>query len=210
MFIFKNAAVYELRIFCKQGPQTAINVRHFRSEFTTAVNPQITTTIFLGLIGPTLASAYSGVLNESAEFRGLAIQEVDPVPNGPLDFFSDVRPGVIAGDPLPSQTCGLIAFATSGNGGINKSSAYIPFPSETANDGGGNPSNPYKDDLGLIGDALTVSYVMPNGVDALRMVPVAYRRAGSITAVVTGYRRRQFWATQRSRGAFGKHNSSPV
>jgi len=210
MFNILNDAIYELRIYCTMGAQTAINVRHYRATIDSAISPPKTSRDFMDFINTTISPLYSNVMSEAAGYQGLAMQEVSPQPNGPLDYRASPTPGTIPGDSLPTQTCGLIAFGTSGTNGINKSMAYIPFPAEFSNVGFGLPGPLYQAALGLLGDALASNFVMSQGTHNATLTPVAFRRGTQTSANITSARPRANWATQRSRGGFGKHNASPI
>jgi len=169
-----------------------------------------------------LAPLYKPAMHSLAEYRGTQCQiyeSIEPFHAAFGEQFdnSNNGPGTGAGDPLPSQTCGLISYSTNLPHQANRGRTYIPFPPAGANSAGGSPSAAYGVLLTNIaaitasglavsqaGRTATLVRVLFHGKnkDDIRPIPAETPISGSSVS--------NLWATQRKRGLFGRHNNSPI
>jgi hypothetical protein len=201
--------IYEVRPICYTNDQVGLSVLHYQ-VIAIGVGT-VEDGDFADQLSTILGPLYGQLISEQAEYLGVEVQKVWPLPR--LDAqSSDLNntPGVIAGDTLPTQSCGLIRKRTGFAGKHNRGRMYVPFPSENDNDVDGQPTAPYLVSLANLAAALEVSFVVTVGIDSVTLEPVIYDRVAHTTTGITHMPRQDQWATQRRRGDQGRPNPRPT
>lgn len=155
--------------------------------------------------GPLLKSMLSG----SATYYGTLIRRVFPVPLS-VPAWENLLTGIggRGGDPLPTQTCGLISWQTAKAGRKYRGRSFIPFPSETDSADPPQPSAAYRGFLSAIGAARSTP-ILVGAANSVRLLPVIYHRKDHTWDEILAFKIRLFWATQRRRGFLGRPNVPP-
>lgn len=153
----------------------------------------------------------SGALSTAAEVRGVGWRLISPGQSVESFSISPAVPGQAPGEPLPRQTAGVVTLRTPFAGRANRGRKYMPFPSETDNTTGIQPTAGY---LAVVNTFIAMH------------VPTITLLAGPTTEVwrsclprpnqvpkginFTSFLTRDAWGTQRRRGTFGRPNVLPV
>lgn len=200
--------LYECRFFCTKGDQTSITVRHYNVGQVGGAG--LTDLQLAERVGALYGPLFKGVMSGSANYYGVGVRRIQPVPIG-LEVFSSNQsgPGVGTGDPLPTQISGLIQLKTQFGGRSFKGRVYVPFPGETANEVTGLPGVAYITAVAPLRDAFVGPKNMVVGVDSVTLTNVIWSRTLNITTIITNGVIPSKWSTMRSRGSFGRVNVPP-
>jgi len=157
------------------------------------------------------ATPMKNCMTNSATYYGSQLYYQTPVGPRPRPSSTIVNQGIgnDAGDPLPTQTCGLISIYTDTLGKSGQGRVYVPFPAQDSIDSNGSPDALYLGDLDDLGLALTTPLAVPSGAISAVFVPVMYVPGGAPPKPIIKYLVRDAFATQRRRGAFGRLNANP-
>jgi len=200
--------VIEQKVFSTFGEQLAVNTLHF---LVTAITGVGATDAEIAVNHETIyAPLTKGVMSSAALYYGLQVQKIFPAP--PRVAAATVLlqgVGLVAGDPLPKQVCGILTKRTAFAGRTFRGRIYLPFPSETDNAVDSTPTPGYLANLAfwviaLQGNILTAG---AGGTNTLRHI--LFHRATGGFDFVTSAVARDKWATQRRRGAYGRPNVPP-
>lgn len=128
----------------------------------------------------------------------------------------DGTPGTGIGDPLPTQSCGLVSYQYNLSGKQGRGRNYLPFPTEDDNAADGLPTAGYMTDADTFASAWNpVSLVVTGsgvGPPTATITGCLYNPYGAIPVkipTVVSRTIRKKWATQRRRGSEGRPNNSP-
>jgi len=202
--------VLEYLLVCTANNQTSINVLHYK---VTAVNAG---GAGLGTIVTHLDAAFHTVLKDLmpvvAAYAGSLIKGIIiPPVTDPALIKDNAAVGNVAGELLPTQTCGIITKRTGSGGRARRGRFYIPFPGEGSNTNAQSPNAGYLANAatlaGLLDDQQTAN---AGGGATTTLQPVLLHRASSTTHNITSAEVRTKWATQRRRGPAGQPNVSPL
>lgn len=178
----------------------------------------ITDLEFLQVRDNLLDAALLPCLCTVADLRGYSEQVVyNPLSAlTPVKVFSSAPRGFgtgAAGDPLPKQVSGLIAFKTDYAGPKEQGRMYVPFPSEGANTVLGKPTAAYQLLLGTLAQEWIGRDTIVGASGTAEMWPIIWHKEevgqpnySEITNVIA----RPYWATQMRRGDYGRTNLSPI
>lgn len=205
------ADILLVNFYFKHPPQLAINRHYLRIQAIEGVErtlSQIPNDLFTSL-----APLYASIMPTAASIAGVGCRRVWPGPET-TELFSTfpAMAGSIAGDPLATQTAGVITWRTPLAGRANRGRSYIPFPAEPHNDTTGLPTNGYTQGLNDLGNTIAPALVSPIALpNRHTYVKVIYRAATPATSPgITSHFARTKWGTQRRRGSYGQPNISPV
>lgn len=199
-----------VRLFCKAAEQVSVNVLHYRVESQTGNGA------FPSQVADAMANKVSdemkALLSAEALYAGLSVQRIAPgVPDVQTYSTIGAGAGLVVGDLLPRQTCGIITKRTVFAGRAYRGRVYLPFPSEASNDTDSTPTAVYLGDLDLLAAELVDPVTAGAGGDTTSIVPVLKNKlphAEWPRLVVCVARDK--WATQRRRGSYGQANVSPI
>jgi hypothetical protein len=199
---------YEVRLATHTPTQIGLNVRHYRVDLSTP--PEPSETAIATQIDGVMAPLYKPALATEANYRGVGVRRIRPLPPGPEGVsIANAGPGTSTGSMLPPQTAGLISLRAIIGGRANRARVYVPFPAEGENVDNGLPANSYIILLNAIAGAWLGAQVVTVGLGTITLLPVVYHRtSGSTTDLITSLSR-EVWATQRRRGGFGATNPIP-
>lgn len=188
------------------GDQIGLNVRHYVSVNTTGGG--ISSLVLLAnALASRFSAIYPSLISAAAEFRGVIVQKVRPLPAGmPFLSTSAAVPGNNPTDPLPGQVAGLISLRTAFSGRRFRGRAYIPFPAEEHNDSDSTPTGFYLTNLTTLAQAMVNPIGITDGGATESYVPAVYHKEDGTATFITSAVVNDGWATQRRRGVFGRPN----
>lgn len=200
--------LYEVRIVCNRGDQTSINVRHYLC--TTKTGTGVTDLYLATQLDLTFHSAYKALMDATSSYRGTGVRRISPLPLGVENVsVANAGIGTATGTRLPSQDAGMITLRTEFGGRTRRGRIYVPFPSVSDNDAAGNPTTGYMTRLGTLAGVLIFVQGLTQGANANTFQPVIHSRKEGVNTYIRTATAIQKWATQRSRGQFGRPNPYP-
>lgn len=203
--------IYALQIVNTQGNQTAYNIQHWQVIEVPGGAGRTDAQIAL-FFESLYAPLYKAVMTLNANFWGLRLQKIWPLPVLiPVLSIVSAGAGTAGTAALPKQLCGFYNRKGLLAGRTRISRQYVPFPDEDDNlNATCTPSVGYMTRLGAIaGVAITVQLVVA-GADNVKLAPVIYHRTTHGVDALTTATAKQKWATQRRRGDFGRPNNPPA
>jgi len=152
---------------------------------------------------------YKSLMGTTATFLGVGVSNITPPATIEYAYTGDDGAGTATGEPLPTQTAGLISLKTPFAGPRNRGRIYIPFPTEGLN---GSPSEP--NGTALIAMVSLAAEIFPGHAilgasGACTIAPVIFHRDSLGYTFLDQAIPRDKWATQRRRGSFGRPNVAP-
>jgi len=210
----------EFIVVCTQGVQTSETVFHASVTQIIAGTPtDLSAAVGFDFI---FAPLFKNLMNSAlAVYRGSSARILNINATNAYQFQNGgFGSGAVAGNPLPSQTRGLVSWKTDNAGRSYRGRNYIPFPSAGDNTATGVPSAGYKVGLAAIASQWgSGQFNFGDGVNTARWLPEIFHRNApkppavlplkfsgtAITAAVVG----DFWATQRKSGGYGRANIPP-
>jgi len=188
--------------------QIAVNVRHYRVSGIAGTG--VTQQAITDAINTAWAPLYKPLLAANAQYRGIGVQKIFPVPPTAETINASLNGvGTAAGDMLPTQTCGLLQLRTTFAGPYYRGRVYLPFPAEGDSDANGAPTAGYVVNALALATQMKLTFAVTVGANQNTMIPIIWHRATlaySDITVINGIFR---WATQRRRGTFGQTNTVP-
>lgn len=200
--------IIEVKLACYCRDQLALNIVHARMK-TVVVAPTYPKLAegFEALFGADMKT----LINNEAEFLGVAIRSVFIAPLGP-EYISSLLAGAGTGtgDVLPLQVTGMITKRTLAPGRKYRGRFYAPFPSESDSAVTGKPSAGYLTKLDNISFTLK-SIAAPTAWGAGNTAEfVVFRRTNPTDSkIISGATNQNKFATQRRRGSYGRPNARP-
>lgn len=208
MAVLVGGETLEMRVACFDtvAIQTGINVLHYTVS-SVAGTPN-TADAAQGL-GAIIAPLYRALIGPLTDFRGVGCKVLTPSPSSE-DVWVSGLPGTLpAGDPLPTQTAGLIKKQTALPGRAFRGRLYLPFPMEANSTSQAQPDAAYTAGALALAVQLASTQVIGSGPNTANINPVLYHPVTATTTPITFMIVRGRWATQRRRGAFGNHEFPP-
>jgi len=203
--------VYKSSFICRDEAQIAWLDRYWKYDFQTG--PGNLTVEQLGnALDMEFADLYKSLLNNTAEYRGVLVQRVTGIPpyEVPVVANFDPGPGIAGPIAMAKQTAGLISLYAAFSGRRYQGRQYVPFPSTSDDVGAGRPSISYVLRLAVLADRFSKKFSVVIGVDTAEFLPVLFHRDTLTSDVITTFRARAAWASQRRRGDYGRTNISPI
>lgn len=195
----------EVRYISSAGAQVGQNIRHYRID--TITGTELTRPQLADGLSVRVRSLYKALLSSSAEFRGVAVKRVFPLPVTAESLTEvDRGPGTRTGDPLPTQVSGLISLRTGLAGRRNRGRLYTPFPAETDSDSSAHPGTTYATNLAALAVEFFGTVIVTFGVNITVLQNVIHKRGTSLFVNIIEARPTTNWATQRRRGTLGRPN----
>lgn len=201
---------WEMRVICRFGDQISVNTRVYR-VFSDDSDPVVTDLDIALELETKFESEYKDVLVSDAEFRGLSVQRISPLPKTVPQISSvSAGAGVALGTPLPSQVTGVIALKTDFSGRSFQGRVYVPFPGSSAADVDGKPTDGYLLSLGDLGTSFVDDVSIDGITSGAAILRPTLDRTGTLTTKdITSRLVRDAFGTQRRRGTFGRTNLPP-
>lgn len=190
--------IYRLRVYYALGDLRAASVRTFRCTFSPGPSPSDTTVAQFWR--DRVRNPLRAVMSTAAKQYAWSAQRVWPLPAGTEVFpaIFDVN-GIVAGDPLPPQVCGLIYHGTLQAGQHARGLTYVPFPGEADNTAAYVPSASYLTRLAAVMDAFGIGFSVTGSSGTADFQPVVWTRGTGSYKVCQWGKTRSRWATQRRR-----------
>jgi len=201
--------IWEAKVYCQAGDQTALNVYHYRVGESTGL--PVGDNVFAAKFESEVAAAYLELLSENAAFIAVGVRRIHPQPPT-TDAFSKILgdTGSVLGDVLPRQVSGMITKQTGFGGRSFRGRAYIPFPGSSDSDINGKPSAAYVGRLNALTTKLELPFTVGTAPNTCIVYPVLYHRLDGSWTYISNMIGRPRWGTQRRRGDYGAVNLPPV
>lgn len=201
--------ILEVRHYCVEGPQTAINVLHAR--VTALGGGGLTQQQIAASAGIAIGNFYRACLNNTAVYYGVGVQKVAPLPRLASEYSSGGSGGGTGGaDPLPYQVCGFIKKFTilAGRHGLGR--MYVAFPPRQAQAAAiENPTPAYQANVAVLSTFVTGSITYTVGGASTSLDYGLYDVKNKVFTSTIGAVMIPKWATQRRRGDYGRVNAPP-
>lgn len=198
----------ECRVVCIAGEQISINALHYKVTAVTGI--ACTTQDVATDIDSLVEVAYKALMGLPALYRGVECCRLFPTRSVYANEATNVGPGGAGADLLPRQTCGIFTKMSAVPGAAGRGRVYVPFPALVDDEGGGIPTAGYMTRLGTLAGILLSNVNIVVGVNTTTITPIIYHRGDPTTSVAwTFAAARNKWASQRSRGTYGRANSVP-
>jgi hypothetical protein len=196
-----------MTVACVETDQVALNDFYW---FCTAVaGASQTDAQAAAQLDATLAPLYKPALAALAEYYGVKIQIIDPLP---MPIFAtstaNTGPGTGAGGPVPGQVSGLVSLKTNLSGRANRGRLYIPFPAASFVEAASAlPTVAYDTLLLAIANVLKLPFLVTTGADSATLLPMIWHRASRTKTPIVMAEESGKFATQRRRGNYGRPNT---
>ncbi len=210
----------QLRIWSQMAPafQAAVNSAWY--VVSSVGSPPAFDTDFADYMDGQIAPVFIPLLNNIAEYRGVQVIQygsIGPyVPiTKPVQATANAGNGTGGAVPLPYQTAGILKFVTDTSGPAGRGRFYLPFPSQSADSGGGSCSAAYGAAGLLLGAEVGIGIALAVGGRSallLRMIVHGKNKDDVFPppSPVIDWQMSNLWATQKRRGSFGRQNLSPI
>lgn len=202
--------IIEVVVRC-QSPnvQAGINVLHY--VVSEGVGGAVGLANIASSLGPTLGTVYVPLLHNLAEYVGVTLAIVFPLPRSYAVFsVGPPAPGTAGPLALPDQTCGLITKLTGLGGRHGRGRLYVPFPAVASATPLGQPTSAYLASLIDLGLAIQAPVTVTVGSNSVTLSPCLINRSVPLglaaTNPIQGFTVRTGFATQRRRSYFGRAN----
>ncbi len=211
--------ILEFVVVTYVGDQIGENTFHARVDTPLTGTPTDVGTVqaFDALAAPLWKALIPGAVH----YRGVSLRILRPgSPFAPATFNGSDGTGAFAGNPLPTQTRGLISWKTALAGRAYRGRSYIPFPPDAGSTAAGDPNAGYLLALAGIETLITTRpLILTQAGQTARIVFGIYHRndprppataplRGTLTDIVNS-KRGVFWATQKRSGGYGRTNQLP-
>lgn len=204
--VVHNAKI-RLRIYCQRRDQISLNVLHYNTNVSAGLSQDALA--IMTSIASTLKPLYADVMGANATFVGGSIQDVTiPLATSQV-YVRDAAAGTGTGDDVAGQVSALISWKTAYAGRKRRGRTYIGFVSEGLEGSGGKPDVGLLADLATLAAALKTLTITNGGDTTILDLNIRHKDRTVVDDKVTDYNVRTFFATQRSRGDFGKQNQLP-
>jgi hypothetical protein len=203
--------IYEIKFYCLQSispQQLGLNVLHYKVLASLGTSPpeQDIADAFAG----SSAAVYKALLSQDAEFYGVGIQKIFPLPKPVATFSANGRgAGTDAFSLMPTQVTGLLTWRTEFAGRAFRGRSYLPFPAKDASSGDEIPGAAYLANLFSWATAISAPLTVGGGGNTRRFELGIWQRHSSAWVAVHDFLVRRKWATQRRRGDYGRINTVP-
>lgn len=200
--------VVEVCVYCKLEEQIAINVLHYNIDAVGGVAVEYDEVA--GRIYAAIENPYRDWLTESAQFAGVGIRRLAPLPKTIQYTRIDPVDGNLTAFTLPAQVSGLISVRTPKPGPGGRGRIYIPFGSINWADVVGNMTPDAEAQLQSIADALGPTTTWQEATAAWTIVATLQVSGVPSAPECDNIFATGKWATQRRRGNYGKPNALPI
>lgn len=199
----------EVRFICRFDNQISINVRHY--EIASETPGAVSSLDIADSLSQAFAPLYQACLADRAQYRGCGVRKIRPIPvEAEVLSALGQGPGLVVGEALPRQICGLISFRTNSTDVARRGRLYVPFPSEVDNEASAFPGVQYQANLTILGTTMAALAFAGAPGQETTLAPHIKAGATDNSHLITGFIVRPLWATQRRRGDFGAINPPPV
>lgn len=198
--------IIQVKVYTRLGNQAGLNLLHWRVTATAGgnVTEAEVATDFEALISPVIRP----LLTTAATYQGVLVQSVFPVLTLGTLNANGAGAGSGGASPLPSQVSGILTKQSAFAGRRFRGRVYIPFPAEEDNTVTFVPSVGYQAAAANYGNVIeTINLVTGTTGGTVTFTPIIFRRSAPATsATLLNCRMNVAWATQRSRGSYGRPN----
>lgn len=200
--------IVEVSVYCKLVEQVAINVLHYNVDAVGGVAVKYDE--LAGRIYAKLEDAYRDWMTDAAQFAGVGVRRLYPLPKSIQYTRIDPVDGTLSAFTLPAQIAGLITVRTPKPGPGGRGRVYIPFGSVNWSDVEGNMTPDAETQLAVIADLLGPTAAWQEATAAWTVVATLQVSAAVGAPECDNILPTGKWATQRRRGNYGKANSLPI
>lgn len=199
--------ILQIRFACICFSQNGINVLHAKVVATggTGTDEQGMANSLDAFYAP----LYKALLVNSATYWGAEVRKLLPAPGSqPFNAVTNRGIGTAGANALPGQTAGLSQLRTAAGGRTGRGRIFVPFPSVTDNQAGGNPTAGYKTRLGGLTSTFLSTFtggVAPNTNDIV--FGLFNRKTLAFTVLTNQFPTSQWWSQRRRE--FGRKPDLP-
>lgn len=197
----------EFTAICKTQNQYTFNVMHF--PILTVVGATVTEQDVGVDLDNIMAPLYKALLPTNGSYYGSKVQVVLPFRFDPVFRDTNRGAGTIAGDSLPTQTCGLINLKTGIAKRSGRGRVYLPATSEGDNDATAVPSALYLAAAANLVTAIQGYTGTTVGGGTVTSTWAVHSKKDGISRPVTVATVRPNWATQRRRSQIKHADTAP-
>lgn len=200
--------VSEVIIYRADASQLATLRRYHRAE--AVVGASIEFKDVAAALSAAWAPSYKDLIYNGASFRGVRVRRVVPVGTDAWgQHTADAGAGLSGPNPLPSQAAGLVTFGSPSLGAAGEGRQFLPFPATLDNGNDGKPTAGWKARALLLGGLIVSTIVVTVGVDTANIKHIGWKPGAFSFVYLDRVLRVGNWATQKSRGAYGRANPLP-
>jgi len=201
--------VYQVSPMCFYDDQLGILALHMSVQSVVAGGPTdlqlaaFLDNVWAPLIKPTIPAV--------VDYIGFQVQKVFPAPRlNAAHSVAHAGVGTATGNPLPTQTAGLINGSSSVPGRSGHARVYPAFPATSHNDTDASPTAGYLTLLDNIAAELLINRIVAGaGAATATLAYGVFSRKLGVCSPFTETGPEDGWATQRRRGFFGRPNVRP-
>jgi hypothetical protein len=202
--------IVQTTVVCTSPGQVAIHNLYHRVALL--VGAPVNTLDVATEINAALSPILRAIMAPYASYYGVQSRVFFPLNNErwvPKTTLSGV--GTATGNPMATQTCGLIRLTGSVWGGAGAGRWYLPFPSVADDDTAASPGPTYLTNADAVAQWVATLLVVPAliGTGTASLQSVLINRTTKVTNDIQVATVADAWATQIRRSAFGKLNRAP-
>jgi len=166
---------------------------------------------FASSMSAQLGAVYTPVLCISAAFVGVTVNIFRGTSKPTLTVIdkSGAGTGISGLSQLPGAIAGLIKKRGAVGGRRGQGRVYIPFPATVSSDANGKPTVTYQGLMHNISSVLDTVQTVGTAPDQSTLVSCLYARSDHFKTTILAHSESEEFATQHSRGGYGKENPLP-
>lgn len=200
--------IVECRICCYTATQIGLNVTHWGVGLHTGAG--VTLAEFAQGVDALVFAAYPPLLTNSASYRGVGARGIWPLPvTLESAYVANNAAGTAGTAPAPAQISGLLALRDGLAGQRHRGRMYIPFPDLSDVSATTIPTAGYQTRLNTLAASLTGAFLITGAGGTATIQMAIYHRDTHTVNGVNAIIGRAAFATQRSRGVYGRPNTLP-
>jgi hypothetical protein len=202
--------ILELRTYCYAPSQISVNTIHYRVVGATTGGASCSEIAVA--LDALLSPLYKPQMPTTARWRGVTIANI--VPPRTIAFRAVGNDGAGTGSAFlaPTQVSGLIHINSLIAGPRGRGRIYVGFVDQNQITATGAPSGVYTTGLTTLGAAFGPNQTIVGGTGSTIMNQVILHRPFVVSGytLVTGMTGSSKFATQKSRGMYGRQNPTPL
>lgn len=200
---------YQVTTIIQAGAQVAYLDRHWKKTASGVVTGTMEDLALA--VATNTAAIYKGAIFNACSYRGTICRRVSGAPPFELPVVSTFFVGAGTAGPIgmAKQTAGVVALYANFLGKKFRGRQFVPFPATADDQGQGVPTAGYIAGLGVLGVFFSNPIRVPGPADDT-LAPCLWHRLLGVSDLITSYRTRSIWSTQKRRGDYGRANIPPI
>jgi len=205
--VIEIGELIEVSFVCNISDQYTYNVLHYEAAAVSGVI--VTDSMIAADMSALFAPLYKEILADVSVFYGVTTQVIRPTRYDKVYNIAGRGIGVLTGDQLPPQVCGVVSFKSGFAHRSKMGRMYLPASSEEDNEVTGRPTNGYLDGAQAIASSYLAGLTVTSGGGSVSLQPVIFSRKLSSIFNVTATIVHDSWGTLRSRSDLGHLDAPP-